>query len=120
MITGTYTNDYRFNGTSLLIQPTEGQWDKRTQYGNDGIGHPIYATPRNFNLSWGFMNTEEFQQLMSFYSPTGTIVASLPGWNVTPYTFIPYSGTVMSEPEVGAYFDNYYTDVKVNLINFFA
>jgi hypothetical protein len=116
MITGTYLNDYKFNGTSLLLQPTEGQWEKRTQYGNDGIGHPVYATPRKFVMSWDYMDTEHFQQLMSFYSPTGTIIATLPGWNITPYTFRAYSGTVMSEPEVGAYYMNYYSNVKLELL----
>ncbi len=106
---------YAINGTSLILQPEQGQWNTRESYGIDGNGHSIYPAIRAFELQWSFMSTDEFKQVNDFYlsAITGTVVASLPKIGATPYAFFDYSGCVMNDPEVGAFFETYVSDVRL-------
>lgn len=119
MTTGL-SGTYAINDTNLQLQPTSGKWVERTQYGTDGSGHPIYSAFRNFELTWDLINTADVKQLIDFYntvSSTGTVVACLPKWGDTNYTFHNYSGTTMGEPVVDTYFQSHLQSVKLLLIN---
>lgn len=104
---------YRLNGVDLALQPETAHWNSRESFGMDGGGHPVYPRNRTFEMRWGFMSMSEFNQLMSFYSPTGTVVATLPRWNSTPYAFYDYTGCTMAEPEVGDFFEEYVSEVRL-------
>lgn len=111
---------YAFNGTSFTLQPTTGKWVERTQYGIDGGAHPVYATPRSFEITWQLINVDELQQIINFYnlvSNTGTVVTCLPQWGAADYRFKNYSGTTLQEPMVGEYFQGYIQSVTLLVLN---
>lgn len=110
------SGSYALNGTRFILQPTEGHWDARDNLGTDGGGHPIYPSTRKFEINWGLAAPSDVKQILDAYnsvSNTGTIVFDLPKWGDTDYTFYSYSGCTMQEPEVGAYFNGFITDVRL-------
>jgi len=107
---------YRINGTEITLQPESGGWIDRASLGLDGNGHPIYPPTRQFELRWSFMSASEFNQLLGFYDlvgSTGTVVATLPRWHTGSYSFFDYTGCVLQEPSVGAYYEEYLTEVRL-------
>ena len=111
---------YAINNTDLTLQPTEGKWVERTNYGLDGGGHSVYAQNRKFQMEWVLISTSDAKQIIDFYNAvgnTGTVVSCLPKWGDVDYTFYNYSGTVLQEPEVGAYFQGYIESVKMLIVN---
>jgi hypothetical protein len=115
-MTQGYSGSYGINGTNLLLQPSEGKWNSRETLGVDGSGRSIYPALRSFELSWELMGTSELAQLINFQasiSNTGTVVSDLPKWGDAGYLFYGYSGTILSEVEVGAYFNTYVKDVRL-------
>jgi len=108
---------YKVNGTDLILQPETGQWNaQRSSYGTDGGGHGIFPRAHTFELKWGFMSASEFSQLYSFYlttSVTGTATVDLPEYGAATYQFRSYSGTILQEPEIGNFFEGYYSDVRL-------
>lgn len=114
---------YAINGTSLTAQPESGEWKDRESIGIDGNGRPIYPGPREFEMKWGLISISDWQQLRTFFQAvgaTGTVVASLPQYGASSWTFYSYSGCVLKEPQVGQYFEEYITDARliVSKINF--
>ena len=119
MTTGL-SGSYALNNTNLTLQPSTGKWVARTDYGVDGGGHPVYATPRKFEMSWDLISTTDAKQLIDFYNlvgSTGTISAHLPEWGAVDYTFKNYSGCTLQEPEVGEYFQTYIDSVRMTILN---
>lgn len=111
---------YGFNGTDLTLQPTTGHWVERTDYGVDGGAHPIYPAVRSFELSWELISPEDAKQIIDFYNVvgnTGTAVACLPQWGSIDYRFRNYSGSTLSEPTVGEYFQGYIMDMRLLILN---
>ena len=111
---------YAFNGTDLLLQPTSGKWQERTNYGLDGGAHPVYPAVRNFELTWQLISPSDAQQIITFYnaiSNTGTVVACLPEWGASAYQFRNYSGASLQEPTVGEYFNEHITEVRLLILN---
>jgi hypothetical protein len=109
-------NDFKINGVSLTLQPSDHQWLKRSNYGMDGGGHPIYPAMAQYQLSWDLMSPAEFFELVNnynLYGVTGSAVVSLPQWGISTYTFYAYSGCIIDEPEHSGFFENYYTSVKL-------
>ena len=53
----------------------------------------------------------------SLMSVTGTVVVDLPKWGDTDFTYFSYNGTVFREPEVGDFFVNHVTDVRLVIGN---
>lgn len=98
------------NGTDLLIQP-DVRWVPRAVLAVDGQGHPIYSAIREVELSFVMIDQATFSQLQGFYTTcgnTGTVVANLPPqYQSNQFSFVNYSGCVISEPEIGG---NYYTE----------
>jgi hypothetical protein len=115
MSTGT-VNTFKINGVLLGLQPSEHNWIKRSQYGMDGGGHPVYPAMGQYQLSWEYMSDADFYQLVSAYNShgvTGTAVVDLPQWGAPTYQFYSYSGVVIDEPEHSGYFENYYAGVRL-------
>lgn len=114
---------YKINGTELTLQPTEGTWKDRESIGNDGNGRPIYSSPREFEMKFNLESPSEWQQLRTFFqsiSATGTASVDLPEYGASAYQFRTYSGCIINEPTMGAYFEGYINDVslKISRINF--
>lgn len=114
------SGSYAVNGVSFTQSPTSGKWSTRTNYGTDGAGHPIYPAKRDFELEWNVIPISDLYQIINAYNVvgnTGTAVVDLPHWGASSYTFKSYSGTTMQEPEVGEYFVEYATDVRLLITN---
>lgn len=117
MTTG-YTGSYAINGVNLQLQPTNGAWEGRESLGNDGNGNNIYPQYRAFILKWGLMSVSDAQQINNVFltvGNTGTVVVDLPKWGALDYQFYSYSGCIVSEMQVGEYFNQYITDVTVRI-----
>ena len=113
------TNSYIINGTTLSLQPASGKWNDRQSIGIDGNGHAVYPGNREFEMSWEFMSTSEFNQLRTFYlaiGNTGTAVVNIPEYAASTWVFKEYSGTVLREPEAGQYFEQYVSSVKMLIV----
>lgn len=119
MTTGL-SGTYGFNNINLNLQPTTGKWVERTSYGYDGSAHPIYSALRSFEITWDLISPTDAKQIIDFYntvSATGTVVACLPKWGDTEFTFYNYSGVTINEPVVGEYFQGFITSVSLLIIN---
>jgi len=119
MITGTYFNQFGLNGGVFLQQPTEHHWLDREQIGTDGNGAAVYVAPRQYEMKWDFIDTDVWNDLYAFFiaqSVTGTVVATLPKWNTTPYQMYNYSGCIIREMTYDGWFQNYYTNTKLLIV----
>ena len=119
MITGTVLNLLGLNGTVFSHQPTDHHWTDREMIGVDGNGVAVYPAVREYELKFDFVDTDEWN---SMYQPfisqgvTGTVIATLPKWNTTPYQFYNYSGCVNRELTYENWFQNYYVNVKMLIV----
>lgn len=96
-----------FNGVQLTTQPTDIIWQKKDILGYDGNGHAIYPSYRAAQLKWDLMTVDDFSVLRTAYDnqgTTGTVVVTLPRWNGSTFAYYGYTGCVLEEPEVDAYF----------------
>lgn len=111
---------YAINGVNFQQNPTDGRWKTRTNYGMDGNAHPIYPLKRDFELSWNYMPIADLYQIINTFNSigtTGSVVMDLPQWGATSYVFKSYSGTTFLEPEVGQYFVEHASDVRLVITN---
>ena len=111
-------NTFALNGTTIA-QPTDHHWLQRDSVGIDGNGVEVLVAPRQYELKWDFIDTDEFDSIYSFYlaqGVTGTIVASLPKWDTSPYVFYAYSGTVLRELTYDNWFQNFYSNVRLLIV----
>lgn len=114
------TGTYSINGTKIPLQPTEGRWIPREIIDISGSGHAIYPNLREFELHWEFISSHDFAHLQNWFesvSQTGTLVVSLPRYGDTTYEFYDYTGCVLREPQVGTFFEKYYSDVLLVVSN---
>jgi hypothetical protein len=96
-----------FNGVQLTTQPTEIIWQKRDILGYDGNGHAIYAPYRAAQLKWDLLSVDDFSVIRTAYAnqgTTGSVVVALPKWSGSTFSSYGYTGCVLEEPEVDAYF----------------
>lgn len=113
-------NTFAFNGTLLTLQPTDHNWEARNQFGISGDGHPIYPLVRQYKLTWSLSSPSEFQQVLGFYNSinqTGTVSVDLPEWNSATYQFRTYSGCTLREPEFSNYYEGYYQEISLTVLN---
>lgn len=106
------------NGTQITTQPTEILWQRRDILGYDGNGHAIYAPYRMAQLKWDLLSVDDFSVLRSAYDnqgTTGTVVVSLPKWNGSTFAYYGYTGCVLEEPEVDAYFMENIQKISLNV-----
>lgn len=117
MITGAVNaNTFGFNGTTLNQQPTKHGWVNQEIIGIDGNGHPLYAAPRDYTMTFDFLDSQDFDQLYTFFQAqgvTGTVVSTLPKYRNYPYQMYSYTGTVLQEPQFDEFFENFYVNVKL-------
>lgn len=114
-----YSGTYAFNGVNIM-PPSESKWNTRDNLGYDGSGHPIYPAIRSYEMSWELISTSDLQQLINAQlatASTGTMVVDLPKWGDAGYLFYSYTGCIINEPEVGAYFAGYSKDVHLVITN---
>lgn len=119
MITGTVFNQIAFNGTILSAQPSEHHWVERDVIGTDGNGVNIYVAPREYELKYDFLDTDQWGEIYNYFlaqNVTGSIVASLPKWNTSPYVMYAYSGTIIREMTYEGWFQNYYQGVRLLIV----
>lgn len=110
----------KFNGTTLSTQPSDMGWVQRQSLGDDGNGHPIYPTPREFHMEWDIIDATSFAQLQTAYNTagnTGTLVMTLPQYASSTYQDYAYTGCVPQEPHWDRYFEEHYYGVKWLLVS---
>ena len=106
---------YKINGAELSLQPTTGKWMPRLFIDVDGNGYPVYSAVREFEMMFQVATPEDFQQLQNAFNSlgvTGTAVVDLPTYATGTYTFFPYSGCVLREPEMAEYFSEHHMNVR--------
>ncbi len=110
---------FAVNGTELQLQPSSYQWMGRVQVGTDGNNRAIYPAIREFELAWDLISHVDLAQIINVQLAcvTGTVVFDLPKWGDLVYQFYSYSGTSVREPQVGSYFVDHVTDVKLLIAN---
>lgn len=119
MTTGL-SGTYAVNTTQLSLQPTEGRWGERQEFGFDGLGHPIYSAVATFELRWQLISPSDLSQIVGFFNAvqnTGTVAVDLPKWGDSQYSFYRYSGCTLSQVRVGEFFNEYYTDARLLILN---
>ena len=107
---------YKLNGTTFEPQPTTGRWMPREQLAVDGNLQAVYPLYYEFEISWQLEKPSDFKEIQDFFegmSSIGDIIADLPEYGAATYTFFAYSGCVMREPQMGVYFSEHHTDVKL-------
>ena len=119
MTTGA-SGTFAFNDVNLNQIPTDHHWSERTQYGVDGSAHPVYPRVRSYEMVWNLISTENAKQILDVYNTvgnTGTVTTCLPQWGANGYEFRNYSGTTLSEPVMGNYFQGYLEDFRLLILN---
>jgi hypothetical protein len=119
-MTAGYSGSYSFNNVDLTIPPSTGNWKERPNYGIDGGGHTIYSSVRDFEMKWDLISVANLATIIGIYNGvgnTGTAVSCLPEWGNANYLFKNYSGTVLQEPTVGEYFQEFVQDVTLLILN---
>ena len=120
-------SDYRISGRPIL-EPTTGRWLSRDVVDVQGDGRPIYGSTRAFEMRWQLESYEQWSLLVATFNElqsSGTTVARLPAYPTLPFpmatgsafAFQEYSGVVLSEPSVGAFFQDWPTDVTLLIAN---
>lgn len=111
---------YKINGVELSLQPTTGKWMPRLLIDVDGNGYPVYSAVREFELMFQLTEPTDFQQLQNAFNSlgvTGTAVVDLPAYATGTYSFFPYSGCVLREPEMAEYFSEHHMNVRLLITN---
>lgn len=109
--------DFKINNTDLLTAPSNHGWLPRTRLGYDGNAHPVYPAPRQYKMTWDWLDAASFVQLIGFYNAcSGTMSVTLPMWNSATGGFASYNGT-LEEPNYGNSFEGTYGSVQFLILN---
>jgi hypothetical protein len=111
---------YKIAGVTLDPQPTTGRWIPRSVLNVDGNGRPIYEPTRRYELTWGLLDPEEYDDLQDHYlsiGATGSLVVDLPLYTTGSYVFQSYTGCYVYEPKPGRFFVENYMDVTLLITN---
>ena len=122
MTEGTIANSgtYAVNTTDFLLKPETGRWIERLLVGVDGNGRAIYAPTRQFECRWSLLTPAQYNQLQLWWTSigqTGTVTADLPRYGHDSYEFFRYSGVYVQEPLPGSYYEEYYQDTTLLVID---
>jgi len=108
---------YKIDGVEFTLQPTSGRWLPRRSLGIDGNGHFIYPSVYEFEITWGIQSQAEWDQVLEDFfdavTVTGSAVVELPEYRSPTYQFYAYTGCVIDEPQMSAYFNEHPTAVKM-------
>ena len=110
------SGSYKINGTELDPQPTEGRWLPREVIAVDGNLQAIYPMYHEFEMTWQLTDPAQVSQLYGFFTgmnEVGDIVADLPKYMNAVYAFFPYSGCVLRELTMGAYFTEHHQEINL-------
>lgn len=110
----------KINGTELSLPPTSHGWIPKVLLGTGGAGHGFHAAVQEYELSWELVPTADLNQIVGFFNnigTTGTAVVELPQYGAATYTFYPYSGCIINNPEVSPYFEQHTTSVRLVISN---
>lgn len=122
---------YQINGRNI-ITPTQFTWLSRPVVDQQGDNRPIYAPVRQAQLRWQLEFYEEASILLATFNEmqaSGTAVVRIPALpnftpypaaTGTPYQFREYSGCTLSEPQLGAFFEGFPTEVLLVINNIFT
>lgn len=108
------------NGTELSLPPTSHGWIPKTLLGTGGAGHSFHSAVQEYEMNWELVPVDDLAQLINFSDSigiTGTAVVQLPQYGASTYTFYPYSGCIINEPELGPYFEQHVTNVRLVVSN---
>ena len=114
------SGSYAVNGTEFLIQPTSGRWMPKSMMGISGDGHALYPTVREFEVRFNITTPALLNQLQAWFESIiilGTAVVDLPKYGDANYIFYSYTGCVLREPEMNAYFIENHSDVIMTICN---
>jgi hypothetical protein len=120
-------SDWELNNRPIL-PPTEGRWLTRSPIDVSGENRPLYGAVRQFEMRWELSYYAEWSLLQATFNEvlaTGSLVARLPTFPITPYPgatgvaygFTEYSGCMMAEPSIGPFFEGYPSEVAILIGN---
>ncbi len=114
--------DWKFNG-HVILEPTAGRWMPRRPLDVQGDNRPIYPGVRTFELRWQLASYADWAALQVNFDnieSSGENVVTLPAYPTetgSSYAFREYSGTTMSEPLIGPFFETYPSNVVLLIGN---
>jgi hypothetical protein len=98
-------------GGNVAYAPTSGRWLPRQVVDVQGDNRPIYSPVRAYELRWQLVDYAEWANLQVFFNAvesSGSYVVQLPTFPTitgSSHGYTEYSGTTMSEPQVGPFFN---------------
>ena len=110
------SGSYKINSVEFEPQPTSGRWIPREELAVDGNLQAIYPLYYQFEITWQLEKPSDYKEIQDLFegmSSIGDIVADLPEYGAATYTFFAYSGCVLREPQMGIFFREHNTDVKL-------
>lgn len=111
---------YAIDSVDLLLQPTSGNWRERKIIGIDGENRAIYEPKYSFAIGWDAMTPAQIFQLWTFWSgvsSAGFVVATLPKYNSSTYSFQAYVNCVIDEPKRGDFFAKHILRIEATIRN---
>lgn len=112
---------YKINGTEFC--PTESRWLPRDPVGVQGDGRVLYPATRTFEIKWGFTEYSEWadaQQVYEAIEASGTAVVQIPAFPSAfsqDYGFSEYSGVLIAEPVIDAFFEGFPSSMVLVITN---
>lgn len=110
----------KINGTELTLPPSSHGWIPKALLGTGGAGHPFQSPVQEYEMIWELISPSDLNQIIGFFNSigvTGTAVVELPQYGATSYTFYPYSGCIINNPEVGRFFEQHTTSCRLLISN---
>lgn len=115
-------NDWSING-HWILPPSKGRWMPRQPLDVQGDNRPIYAGVRTFELKWeltSYADWANLQQMFDSIESAGDYTVTIPAYPSATgqsYAFTTYSGCTLSEPQAGAFFEEYPQDITLLISN---
>lgn len=111
-------NTFKINGVAFSRQPTSHRWINQSPFGITGDGHMSYSAFREYELEFDFASASEFSDFNNYFQSigvTGTAAVDLPDYATPTYVFRTFSGVIVSQPEYGDFFENFYQSAKLTI-----
>lgn len=114
--------DWTING-NVIFKPTTGEWLPRRPLGIQGDNRPVYPPVRSFRMRWVLEAYEDWATIQDFFraiESSGTNVVTIPAFPTATgqsHAFREYSGTTLSEPTIGPFFETFPRNVVLVINN---
>lgn len=108
---------YKLGG--ITVHPTEFDYQPRRPLGIQGDGRAVYPGTRTAQMTWNFTSYEEWANVIHVFNQIvsdGDLVVQVPAYPTvsgSSYAFTEYSGCFVSEPQLGPFFADYPSNVKL-------